>query len=158
MVHLVIKSSRLLYIILLICTLGFVVGGIFLIIKGEAVLIGWASIIFFGGGIPLFLWQLMDSRPRLIIDDEGVYDRTLKIGKISWEDVEGGYVKNISGSNFICLELKNEEKYLSQLNSIGKAAVSANVKLGFTPISLNLSGISEDPYEILNLILKLSKI
>lgn len=152
-----IKSSRLKYILLLITAMGFVVCGVFLLSQSGPMWVGWMSIVFFGSMIPLFAWQLFDTRPRLIIDGEGVLDRTLKIGKILWSDISGAYLREIKGNSFICLELENEEKYLTKLSPLMRAATSANVKLGFTPISLNLSGVDTDAFQLLEVVLKMSE-
>lgn len=156
MEKIVIKTSRLKYTFLLIAAIGFVACGVFLLNQSGPKWVSWMSIIFFGSMIPLFTWQLFDSRPRLILDEEGVLDRTLKIGKISWNDISGAYLKEIKGNNFICLELKNEETYLTKLSPLMRVATSANVKLGFTPLSLNLSGVNTDAHQVLEVVLKMS--
>lgn len=155
MTYLEIKSSRLKYMILFVGVVGFVVGGVFVLLSGGPQWVGWMSIIFFGSGIPLFIWQILDRRPRLKIDDSGIVDRTLGIGKIFlWEDIDGAYKKAIQGNDFICLKLRNQDRYLGQLSPVKKALVKANEKLGFTPIALNFSGIAANADQILELILK----
>lgn len=149
-----IKSSRSKYFGLLIGSIVFVACGFFILLNGGPELIGWASIIFFGLGIPLSIWQILDSRSRLKIDDTGIVDRTLGIGKISWDDIQGAFVKSIQGNDFICLNLRNTKKYTEKLSSVKKAMITANEKLGFTPISLNLSGVAVNTNEILELIIK----
>ncbi len=149
-----IKSSRSKYIVLLIGAIGFVVSGVLILLINGPAVIGWMSIIFFGAGIPLFIWQILDNRPRLKIDDTGIADRTLGVGRIAWEDIDGAFVKSIKGNDFICLQLIDSEKYTSKLNSIKKAMTKANEKLGFTPISLNLSGIAVSTHDIFELIIK----
>lgn len=116
-----IKSSRSKYIALLIVAIGFVVCGSFILLIGGPVLIGWMSIIFFSAGIPLFTWQIFNRRPRLKIDDTGIEDQTLGVGKIAWEDIRGAFVKTIQGNDFICLKLIDPEKYIGKLNTVKKA-------------------------------------
>lgn len=151
-----IKSSRLKYILLLIASLGFVAGGIFILIHGDAgdTWVGWMSIVFFGAGIPIFVWQLVDSRPRLVIDDQGILDRTLGVGVLPWSEITGAYLKSIRGNSFICLEVRNPERWIGKLSPVKRAMLSANEKLGFTALNLNLSAIAADPSQILELILK----
>jgi hypothetical protein len=149
-----IKSSRGKYIALLIGSIGFVAGGAFILLIDGPMLIGWMSIIIFGASIPLFTWQIFDRRPRLKIDDTGILDRTLGVGKIAWDDINDAFVKSIHSNDFVCLKLTDPEKYVGKLNSIKKAMTKANEKLGFTPISLNLSGVAVNTHEILELIMK----
>jgi hypothetical protein len=159
---LVIGSSRWRHGILLLSSLAFVAGGILILamptsepgsLAGQR-LAGWSSTIFFGGCALIFVWQLIDSRPRLIIDDDGIYDRTLGIGRIPWSDIRGAYLRSISKNVFICLELRDSEHYVRRTNAVKRALAGANAALGFTPISLNLSGVAADPGDILELILK----
>lgn len=152
----IIKSSKLEYFLLLVGSLGFVAAGIFILNHGNSTdsWIGWMAIIFFGSGIPLFGWQLADSRPRLVIDEQGILDRTLGVGIIPWSEITGAYLRSIQGNSFICLEVLNPERWLERLSPIKRAMVPANEALGFTVLNLNLSAVSAEPAELLELILK----
>lgn len=161
--NIVIGPSRWRNVVLLLGSLAFVAGGIFIlampISKRESRtrqrLVGWSSIIFFGGCALVGAWQIIDSRPRLIIiNDEGILDRTLGVGPIPWSDIRGACLRSISGNDFICLDLQDSERYLQKTNAVKRALASANIALGFTPISLNLSGVAADSNDILELILK----
>jgi hypothetical protein len=152
-----IKASRLKYALLLIIAIGFVLAGAFIVAfdtTGEAWL-GWLSIVFFGAGIPLFLWQLLDARPRLIIDEKGVFDRTLGVGVIPWPEITGAYLRSIKSADFICLELRNPAPWLERLSPIKRAMASANEALGFSALNLNLSGLAVDARQVHELILKM---
>jgi hypothetical protein len=152
MEKLIIQNSRWKYVLLLIPCIGFVAAGIWMVIGGER--FGWLSISFFGSCIPLFIWQIADSRPRLIIDAHGVLDRTLGIGRIAWSDIEAAYLRSISGNDFICLELKNPEKYSQKLSKVKRAMAAANRNLGFTDFNLNLSGVDARTDEVFELVVK----
>jgi hypothetical protein len=153
----VVKNSRLRYVFLLLIAIGFVVAGIFIVLgangAGDA-LLGWVTIIFFGAGIPLFAWQLYDSRPRLIIDEQGILDRTLGVGRIPWSEITSAHVQSISGDDFICLELEHPEQYAAKLSPVRRAALSANRALGCTDFIINLSGVNASTDEIFDLIMK----
>jgi hypothetical protein len=152
MEQLIIKNSRWKYVLLLIGCIGFVVAGIWMVFAGKP--FGWLSILFFGSGIPISIWQLADSRPRLIIDEHGVSDRTLGVGRIAWGDIEAAYVRSISGNDFICLELRNPEKYSEKLSKVKRAMAAANRSLGFTDFNLNLSGVDVRTEEVFELVMK----
>jgi hypothetical protein len=142
----VIKNSRWLYFVFLIASFGFVVVGIWMIFEG--IMLGWVSIAFFGSGALIFIWQIFDSRPRLIIDSEGITDRTLGVGKIVWADIEDASIKSIQGTDFICLKLVDPEKYLGRLSKVGRGIVDINRSLGFTESNLNLSGVQANTQEV----------
>ena len=134
---------------------------IFLVVKfTDDLLLIWGSIIGFSPMIIISLWHLFDTKPRLVFDDEGVFDRTLGVGKIAWHDIDDAYIKTLRHCPpFICLVLKNTDEYINRRKPFWRAITKGkhmNV-LGITPLSLNLSGISEDPREILSLVLKMSQ-
>ena len=152
MEKLIIKNARWKYVLVLLGSIGFVAAGIWMVLDGR--LFGWLAILFFGCGIPISIWQIADSRPRLIIDQHGVLDRTLGVGRIAWTDIEEAYVKSISGNHFICLELKNPETYAQKLSKVKRAMNEANRNLGFTDFNLNLSGVDVRSEEVFELVMK----
>jgi hypothetical protein len=149
---LIIKNSRWKHVPLLIGSIGFVAAGIWIVVKGNS--FGWVPILFFGSGIPIFVWQIVDARPRLIIDKHGVLDRTLGVGRIAWDDIEAAYVRSINGNDFICLELRNPEQYSQKLSKVKRAMAAANRGLGFTDFNLNLSGVDARTEEVFELVMK----
>ncbi|HRH40153.1 MAG TPA: STM3941 family protein [Pyrinomonadaceae bacterium] len=152
MEKIIIKNSRWKHVLLLIGCLGFVSAGIWIVLIGKP--FGWVAILFFGTGIPVSIWQIADSRPRLIIDEQGVLDRTLGVGRIDWEDIIAAYVRSISGNDFICLELKNPDYYAQKLSPVKRGMAAANRGLGFTDFNLNLSGVDANTDEVIELIMK----
>lgn len=129
-----------------------------MVLKGKStdVWIGWMSILFFGAGVPLFVKQLLDARPRVILDESGVFDRTLGVGTIPWDEITGAYVKAIHGNAFVCLEMHRPDHWLQSAFAAQRALVAANVKLGFQPLNINLSGTAVDPVLVLDIVLKKS--
>jgi hypothetical protein len=152
MEKLIIKNSRWKYVLMLVASIGFVVAGIWMVIRGKP--FGWVGVVFFGSGIPIFVWQLADSRPRLVVDERGVLDRTLGVGLIVWGDIEAAYVRSINGNDFICLELRNREQYWRKLSKVKRAMAAANRSLGFTDFNLNLSGVDVNTDELFELVMK----
>jgi hypothetical protein len=150
----VFKRSYRRIIPLLIGSLAFVAAGVFLLARSPDKWEIWMSTIFFGGCAAVFVSQLLDSRPRLIIDDRGVFDRTLGVGVIPWSEILDAFPRTISSSSFVCLVLRQPESYLSRRPRRHRAFASLNRQLGFTDFSLNLTGMDVDPAEICELILK----
>jgi len=157
MERIVINRSVGKYVVLLICGWAFVAAGVFILWVGGPRWVGWMNIIFFGAGSLVFLWQIFDSRPRLIIDERGILDRTLGVGVIHWADIEGAYTRSIQGNDFICLQLRNTDQYVRRLSKVKRAMIPANEALGFAPLNINLSGIRGMTDRVLELILKKSE-
>ena len=50
--------------------------------------------IFFlaaAAGSALVFWRLLNPPPRLVVNERGILDRSLRIGWIRWNDIEGAY-------------------------------------------------------------------
>ena len=154
---LIVKNSIGKYLLYGLLSLVFVAGGIFILSVGKdlkATLIGWSCIIFFGFGLLVFLRQILDTRPRIVIDENGIFDRTLGVGVIEWQDIQHAYLNSIFGNDFISLVLHDNEKYLQRISK-GKAKLAKyNRTLGFETINLNLSGANVKPKEIFDLLIK----
>jgi hypothetical protein len=148
----IIKNSRLRPVVLLIAAIGFVVAGAWMVSRGKP--FGWVAIAFFGSGALVFVWQIVDRRPRLTIDQNGVIDRTLGVGRIVWSDIESAYLTSINGNGFICLELGNPEKYSKKMSKTRRAMSTVNRNLGFTDFCINLSGTEADSNEVFELLMK----
>ena len=135
-------------------SLAFVALGIFLIRAGDTdePWIGWATVIFFGAGIPIFARQILDMRPRITVNDVGVVDRTLGVGIIPWMEIESAYVKSVKNIDFICLKVRNADAWLEKMPGFKRKMTSANLALGFEVLNLNLSGLKIDTDELFALV------
>lgn len=151
----VIKTSVWKTILTLLVSLLFVTGGVFLIFAGKtqsAKVVGIISIVFFGFGFFVLLRQGLDRRPRIVIDEEGVTDRTLGVGRINWEDIASVQLSSVYTNKFIVLQLVNTEKYLENLSNASKKMSKINRDLGFGALNLNLSLIDMKPQRVYELI------
>ena len=147
-----IQSSRKKWLGYLILSLPFIATGLWMIASDASSLLGWECTIFFGGVALVFTRQLSDRRPRITIDEKGILDRTLRMGVVEWNDIDGAYLKRMPGATFICLQLRDAKKYTSRLSPRVQRVVALNEKLGATPVSLNLTGVDAKPQDILDLI------
>jgi hypothetical protein len=149
-------NSRKRHALLTLGALAFVAIGVFMIVKKGYWGQGIVTILFFGTSAAVGAWQFFDTRPRLQINDVGILDRTLGVGLIPWTDITDAYVRSINQEYFICLQLRDEQAYLSRLSPLKRKLAGANETLGFTPISVNLSGVDLNPEQLLEYILKQS--
>lgn len=147
-------NSRWRYALLVLGGLAFVAMGIWMIVADGKWGLGLVEISFFGACAAVGAWQFFDRRPRLQVTDAGIIDRTLGVGLIAWGDVVDAYVRSLNGQHFVCLVLRNEAKYLGHLSPLKRKMAAANQALGFTPISINLSGVDLNPEQLLEYILK----
>ena len=147
-----IRASRLKAAWSLLLAIGLVATRILLVRAGRDRAVGWAGIVLFGAGIPIFLRQLLDARPRLVIDERGVFDRTLRVGVSPWREITGARLERIAGQEFVCLEVRDPALFTAHFGAVRRALLSGNRALGFAALNLNLSGLSVRSDEILALI------
>jgi len=142
-----IRVARARNALLLLVACAFVAAGVMIFIKGDpdGRLIAIACIAFFGACALVFAWQLFDRRPRLVFDDIGVFDRTLGVGRIPWEEIEDAAWVTLQGNHFICLALRDEAPWIAKLGPLQRKLVAANRALGFSGLNLNLSGLAVEP-------------
>src|SRR5882757_7514075 len=102
----VLYNSTAKYIRLLIICAIFVVCGCAMVYSdpsSKTQLIGWLNIIFFGLGMVVAVRQILDKKPRIVIDSRGITDNTLKVGLIEWRDIEESTLIRIQREHFIKL-------------------------------------------------------
>jgi hypothetical protein len=124
----------------------FVVGGAWLTghENPKAIIAGWAGVIFFGLCAVFIAKQMATGGPRIVIDQNGIFDRTNGLGTIEWRDVISVWVAELQGQKFLCLELKHAEEHLARLSSFRRKLATVNRELGFTEFVLNITGTGAD--------------
>lgn len=148
------KGNILYFIISFIFTI-FGLYGIFIHIKGVNLIlqiiikiIYLIDICFFGYGCIFFIKKNKKKQEILIINDKGITDNStaISLGFIPWEDIENVYIDGVLGNQFIELKIKNEEKYLKNINFMKKILINLNKKMGhqIVCITLNTTNYSLD--------------
>ena len=52
--------------------------------------------------------------PVIIINEQGINDKRLKVGVVRWSDIEGVRMHGVAGAYFISLRVANSQQYLAQ--------------------------------------------
>ncbi|HEX8015618.1 MAG TPA: STM3941 family protein, partial [Flavobacterium sp.] len=141
---------------LIALSLPFVIIGIWMISEEQIgtfdYIMGWFCISFFGLGIPLGFFVLFDKRAQIIINENGISDRTLKQGEIKWEQIIETYPIDIHNQKFISIVVcetfefkKKQYKWAEKLNEF----------VGAHKLNLNLSQIKIDEIELNELLNKI---
>lgn len=127
----------------------FVAIGIWMIVDGDG-WSGWFVSVFFGLCALVLIWALLDRRPRLVLDHEGISDRTLGVGKILWSDIDDAALRQVSSAWFIELAIEDNVKaaYLDRLSSTQKRLSRGNRYVGFAELNINLTGVRGKPEDI----------
>ena len=145
----VVRNSRGRYLLYLLGALGFVALGAFLIAKGGAFWAGLLNVVFFGLCAAVFIRQILDRRPRLVLDEIGVTDCMSDQGRIAWANILDADLVAYKGQHFMRLVLRDEAQRIAAASSLRQAGIAMNRGLGFGAFQLNLSGVDEDPKALL---------
>lgn len=138
----------------------FVFGGIYFISDKYSdlfkIIIGWVSILFFGLGVLVAFYNLLDWRPQIIINEIGIYDRTILKEFINWNIIENAYLVD-TGVKFICVSLKSGIDIKKSQSKFSKKISSINKAMGFEELNINLSSIKIDEKRLTEFIIEMSK-
>lgn len=92
----------------------------------DRILVASLYLIFFGAYTVVATRNLIGSRPSLIIDDRGVFDRRLGVGFIPWSDIHAACVEGVGGSDYIRLRIPTIEHYLKKSPAVKLAMSRTN--------------------------------
>ena len=131
----------------------FVILGIWILTKANNgvfdKIMGWIGIIFFSLGIIVGLFQLLDRRPQIIINEIGIWDRSLKLDLIKWESIQNAYKITIFKQIFISLKI--DKDYQIKVRQY-KWALSLQKAVGAQKFNLKLSGLRINQNKLLDFI------
>jgi len=139
-------------------SLPFVVFGIWMVTQEPYgtmdYIMGWFAICFFGLGIPIGLFHTFDKRPQIIINENGVWDRTSKQDIIKWEQIIESYILDLFDQKFISIVA--DKSFLFKKKQY-KWAAKINKEIGAQRLNLQLGQINVNEHELNELINTLSK-
>jgi hypothetical protein len=79
------------------------------------------------GGIAFHIWRLSrNKRPRLVIDQRGIWFRDWKLDPVPWSQIEGTLQKGGRLQAFLCLQLRDPEGLFSSLPAEQRGKAQAN--------------------------------
>jgi hypothetical protein len=115
--------------------------------------------IFFGvAGIYIF-YKLFDTKPGLIIDNEGIHDNSSAAAGhlISWDRIKGVRVEQVMSTKFILIDIEDPEQFMSEVSGVKKRLMWSTYKMYGTPISIASTALIcsfDELFEIINSRLK----
>ncbi len=118
---------------------------------------GFAAISFFGLTGIFILRKLFDTKPGIIINEEGILDNASAVsaGQISWGDVSGIRITKVVTQNFLIILVHNPEEYISrQTNAVKRKLMETNFKIYGTPINISANGLQCSFDELQNILIK----
>ena len=135
-------------------SLALAVFGFFFLQKFHQPILGWPIVGLFGVVIPIFALAQGGTTERVLLNDSGILDETLGIGTIAWADIVDVHTESKYNNFYLCLKLKNSQKYLSKLPPWRRKQFEQSRELGFTRFNVEVSAVEQDLYYLLDVIQK----
>jgi len=120
-------------------------------------IMGWVGTCFFGLAIPIGLFHLFDKRPQVIINEIGIYDRTIHDEFINWEIIKDAYPINIYGQHFICLLVPENFRPSDRKSKFYKGIVKLNEELGAQELNIQLGQLEVDTIKLTEFIVAMTQ-
>lgn len=109
----------------------------------------WFPLCFFGLGYAMSLFNILDRRVQIVINRNGIWDRTAKLDLVEWELVKEAYEIEVYKQKFISVvtdeKLKPKKKIYAWVSYL-------NRKIGARDINLNISQIKVNAQKMVTLI------
>jgi hypothetical protein len=102
-------------------------------------ILGWFCICFFGIGILVGLFHTFDRRPQIIINENGIWDRTTNEDAIQWELIKDAYPLDMGGEKFICLVV--DDSFIFKVKQYQWASM-INQAIGAQQLNLHLGQLN----------------
>ena len=123
----------------------FVAIGIFLLGKPDTPQWGaWSCIGFFGLGLPMGAFQLLDRRPQIIVNEFGVFDRTTHHEFINWEIIQDVYLVELHRQRFICLVVDEAFEPSRRKGKFQQGMAKLGKEIGFQELNISLGSVDVD--------------
>ncbi len=110
-------------------------------------IVGIASILFFGLVAITAFRKFSDKKAGLIISKQGIIDNSsgVSAGLIPWTDIEEIKVSHVMNQIFLLFIVKNPQEYIDKVsNPIKRNAMKMNFKSYGSPISISANALKTD--------------
>jgi hypothetical protein len=123
-----------------------------LYVRSAAVACG----LFFGACSVYAFFKLLDSKPGLIVDLNGIVDNSSGVaaGRVPWDEIVAVKSSEIMGGRFLTIVVSNPQKYVGRGNFLLRMSNAANMKLTGSPINISSTALAlkfDDLEEIIRL-------
>jgi hypothetical protein len=146
--------GSLLFVAASLCMIIFHVETFFFRNKNVIIFIGVCGVLFFGVTTLFALRKLLDTKPGIIIDKNGIIDNSnsTSLGVIKWSDISEIKIDSINGKKVLVILVNNPDDYIQRdTNAFTRKALEVNYKYLSTPIVISTATLNcrfEDLVEI----------
>ncbi|MEM7738351.1 MAG: STM3941 family protein [Deinococcota bacterium] len=99
------------------------------------------SVLFFGVCGVYGIFRLMQDKPALIINVEGVVDNSslIAVGPVAWQDISTVSVSEYRGMYLVTLEVSDPQKYMPKRNLYTRLLAKLNLRFFRSSIQISAS-------------------
>ncbi|MHA4808982.1 STM3941 family protein [Flavitalea flava] len=134
----------------------FVLGGLYMLNGPDAPsFVAWAGILFFGLAMLVGIYHLLDRRPQIIINEIGIFDRTVHKNVINWEIIQDAYLAEIYRQKFICLVVDEQFEPSGSKGKFAKNMSKLSKSIGCQELNIPLGSVKVDAEKLTDLVLLL---
>lgn len=121
---------------------------------------GYVGIAFFGLSGLLIFFNMLTSKPALIINSEGIINNSHVGGgySIRWKNIKSLKIISINKQRMIEIDLKDDEEIYNQVNFLARKWMKVNGRFMGTPTFIPAVMIKMNLDEVLNLIREQKKL
>ena len=131
-------------------------GAYILVMQPVNPVIGW-GLVGLAALVPIPFLAGAHVQRRLVINDQGIDDSRFAMGIIPWYEIESVSLENKYNNVFLCLKLKDPEKFMARMPADKKRVFMKRQDLGFSGFNIGISGVDVDPLDLLALVRKKAK-
>ena len=103
--------------------------------------VGWLGVALFGLATIMIARQLSNREPVVTIDSQGIRSMRLGTDMLSWSDIDSASIGKVQSTRFLCLWLKDEDRYLQSLSAPKAMLARSNRALGFPAVTISFQGL-----------------
>lgn len=132
--------------------IGAAAAGVFYLYFGYLPTVLWIALIALAILLIFNLIKGQSNEATIVLNDEGVLDRRLKVGVIRWEDIRRISSHDIEGAFYISLELHDQKAYEDRRPVGFRLAAQAHRVHGVSAIAISTNGLEIDHESLVQLI------
>lgn len=125
-------------------------GGMFAVGLNEeelpvpVIAVGLVCVLFFGSCLIYLLYRLLNKKPSVVLDDQGMMDDSSYIGggRLRWDQIEEIMMYDFMGQRFIGLKLADTQAFLTQQSGLKKMLMKLNRGMVKAPVNISQQGVA----------------